>query len=249
MKRIIITLTIGLTLMLFVNAAFAQVSPMYGGQVNGAFGPRTIGQPFSGSQMPGMFGPRTIGRFIAPQPSGFSGYTQPAPAYYNTPYAGQPSMNQIGRLNQSIVAGQMFPEAPMPLDQVPPVFLPDAYAYDGVFGFNEAYYPGEYFGLPTNAGAPNAQNFLPPSQVRMNAGNTSTAKPHPFVLSQQLSNRLTNIARSKGMLSGNSISVYTSNGTARLQGNVNKDSDRVALGYVMSLEPGITRIDNRLAVK
>jgi len=59
---------------------------------------------------------------------------------------------------------------------------------------------------------------------------------------------LTRIARTKGMLAGQAIDVYLSGNVALIEGVVRTRANRVLLGNVVSLEPDVSRIDNRLAV-
>ena len=57
---------------------------------------------------------------------------------------------------------------------------------------------------------------------------------------------MTQIARSKGLLSGPGIDVYLGNNVALMQGAVCTPSDCVLLASVLALEPEVRQIDNRL---
>jgi hypothetical protein len=80
------------------------------------------------------------------------------------------------------------------------------------------------------------------------AALASTARAEPYTRSPGLSDRLTRIARNKGMLVGRAIDVYVSGNAALVQGVVRTRADRALLGNVVGLEPDVSRIDNRLAI-
>ena len=61
-----------------------------------------------------------------------------------------------------------------------------------------------------------------------------------------LSDRLTRIARTRGMLFGQGIDVYLSNNKALVQGIVHSPGDSALLANVLALEPEVRQIDNRL---
>ena len=67
-----------------------------------------------------------------------------------------------------------------------------------------------------------------------------------FSRSPELSDRLTQIARTKGLLFGPAIDIYVSNNVALIQGAVGTPSDSTQLATALAREPGIVRIDNRL---
>jgi hypothetical protein len=83
----------------------------------------------------------------------------------------------------------------------------------------------------------------------MRVDSAVAARGQQFAHSRELSDRLTQIARTKGMLSGKGIKVYLSNNIALLQGAVRTPGDRVLLAYVLNLEPEVRWIDNQLVVK
>ncbi len=68
----------------------------------------------------------------------------------------------------------------------------------------------------------------------------------PYIRSPELSDRLTQIARSKGLLFGPAIDVYVSNNVVLIQGAVGTPSDSTLLASLLALEPDVVRIDNRL---
>jgi len=86
--------------------------------------------------------------------------------------------------------------------------------------------------------------------VRLRAAFPSPAGSQPYTRSPELSERLTRIARDKGMLSGQGIDVYlVGNRVARLQGTVRTSGDRALLANVVGLEPEVYQVDNRLVVE
>ena len=72
------------------------------------------------------------------------------------------------------------------------------------------------------------------------------ASPQPYSRSSELSDLLTHIARSKGLLSGPAIDVYVSNKVTLIQGAVGTPGDCVLLARVLALQPEVQQIDNRL---
>jgi hypothetical protein len=75
-----------------------------------------------------------------------------------------------------------------------------------------------------------------------------SARRQSFSRSPELSDRLTMIARTRGMLVGKGINVYISNDVAVVQGTVRSPADSAALASVLGLEPDVEHIDNRLSV-
>ena len=57
---------------------------------------------------------------------------------------------------------------------------------------------------------------------------------------------MTQVARSKGLLSGPGINVYLGNNVTILQGAVGTPNDCVMLAHLLALEPKVGQIDNRL---
>jgi hypothetical protein len=80
------------------------------------------------------------------------------------------------------------------------------------------------------------------------AASPSAARAEPFRRSPELSNRLTRIAQSRGMLAGGAINVYLSGNVALIQGTLRTGANRTLLANVVGLEPNVSRIDNRLSV-
>ena len=80
--------------------------------------------------------------------------------------------------------------------------------------------------------------------------SASAVRAVAFIRSPELSDRLTRIARARSMLAGEGINVYLNNkNIALLLGSVRMPGDRVMLANVLSLEPDVGQIDNRLVVQ
>ena len=198
-----------------------------------------------GNQTHGTFGDRTLGQSFVPRPSTFGGGIQTGPggnflflgrsdgsAAFATPWrqndtgvvgpspAGQPPLNTV-LSPQSSAPEYNLPEIQAILDLAPPSF-PETNGREGTS-------PAEpVLGLTRGIGPPAAR----PQQ--------------PYIRSPELSDRLTQIARSKGLLSGPGIDVYLGNNVVLLQGAVRTPSDCVLLASVLALEPEVRQIDNRL---
>jgi hypothetical protein len=86
-------------------------------------------------------------------------------------------------------------------------------------------------------------------RVAAGMGSTSVRSRQPSVRSPDLSDRLTRIARAKGMLSGEGIDVYLSNSGAILRGTVRAPGNSVLLANLLALEPEVQQIDNQLVVE
>jgi hypothetical protein len=101
----------------------------------------------------------------------------------------------------------------------------------------------------TNLGtaAVSAMNITPQRAKFYTASALSTHR-QSFSRSPELSDRLTMLARTRGMLVGKGINVYLSNNIALIQGTVRTPTDSAALASVLGLEPEVEHIDNRLSV-
>jgi hypothetical protein len=100
-----------------------------------------------------------------------------------------------------------------------------------------------------NAGAlPGALTGAITPRLKLGPGLPSVPRLQPsYVRSAKLSDRMTAVADTGRMLAGKSINVYLSNGVAMIQGTVHSDNDRNMLAQVLSMEPEVIYIDNRLA--
>ena len=82
----------------------------------------------------------------------------------------------------------------------------------------------------------------------MGEASRSPRSGQPYVRSTELSDRLTQIASSKGMLSGEGIDVFVSNDITILRGAVHTAGNRALLANLLALEPEVQQIDNQLVV-
>ncbi len=217
---------------------------------------------------PGTFGYRVLGQSLAPAPSTFGGgvQTNSAGAFlflgrpngadsFTMPWR-PPYQNMI---DQPIVA---ISPSQLPLRPQQPVG-----GVQGVPPPATAQTPPVQAGPPAQVPPPG--NNAPTPNPEQGAGMTSaaaagaawsytlagstnraaTTRPEPYVRSPELSDRLTRIARVRGMLAGSGIDVYLSGNDALVQGVVRTAANRAVLGNVLGLEPDVSRIDNRLAVQ
>ena len=202
----------------------AQVAPQ-GNQNYGTFGNRTLGQPL-------VPAPGTFGGGIQTAPGGsFLGRSDGSPApgtpglQNNTRApapngAAQPALNVVV-LPQSPAAERDAPELPS-LTNLAPLSVPATNGPEGTVRTAPAL-------GPTAGSAPPA---VSPRQ--------------PYSRSAELSDRMTQIARTKDLLFGPAIDVYVSNNVALIQGAVGTTSDSTQLATALAHEPGVLRIDNRL---
>jgi hypothetical protein len=191
-----------------------------------------------GNQHYGTFGNRTLGQPLVPAPSTFGGGIQTAPGgsflgrsdgspasaspgpQNNTPNAvAQPALNAAVS-PQSPSAERDAPELPS-ITNLAPLSVSETNGPDGT--------------VRTPA-------------LRLTPGSAPpTASPElAYARSKVLSDRLTQIAQTKGLLFGPAIDVYVSNNVALIQGAVGTPSDSIQLATALAHEPGILRIDNRL---
>ncbi len=213
----------------------------------------------------GTFGSRTLGQPLVPRPGTFGGGVQTGPggnflylgradgsAMFATPWrhidpdvllpvlvaspAEQPAPNAV-----------VAPQSPAPqFSAAQPSINPDFVA-----GLLSETSGGEGTGASEQApgvGLPAIPKVTAP-QSGTRAAAASPRVAQPYIRSPELSDRLTRIARSKGMLSSQGIDVYLSNNIARLQGAVRTPGDGILLASILGLEPGVRQIDNRLVVE
>jgi hypothetical protein len=133
-----------------------------------------------------------------------------------------------------------LPESPPNADMVPA--QPEANGAEGTGSADQG------LGAAPGAGQSAAWNYSD-TLGGAPASTPSARRPQPSVRSPELSELLTRIARSKGMLTGQGIDVYVGNVVTLVRGNVRLPSDRVLLARILALEPGVRQIDNRLVAK
>jgi hypothetical protein len=237
----------------------------------GMFGPRTVGGPSYPVATSGMFGPRVVGgqsfgaastgmfgtRFVGPPMNSYNlgiqngtvvalPYASPAnSATLSALYPETPATVVENDMNNMNNAGVM--EEMPPITEAAPQPLPLPAPANGT---------GTPASTPTQQG-PAAAPAVPTAQspAAMNspyprgwafAGTSLPGSAPAYVRSATLSDRLTQIARDRGMLAGQRIEVSLYGDIALVQGTVLTSGDRTVLANVLSLEPRVQRIDNRL---
>jgi hypothetical protein len=212
---------------------------LYPRTASGIFGSQSYGGASFGTSQVGIFGNRFFGPAVNSSVHGTAAVRTPTPAatpstVSNLSKNGNSTLSN-GNLNQksdrnnaaeSPVA-QENREQPLPAETA-----------NGIEGSTPSDQASAAFGAG-NAAMPRQWAFatVPP---------TKSNDHRSFVRSAALSDRLTSIARDKGMLVGRRIDVLLQGDTAVLQGKVHGHGDRAALANVLSLEPRVDYIDNRL---
>jgi hypothetical protein len=218
------------------------------------------------SYQAGQFGYRVLGQPLAPPPSMFNGGL-------STGVTGR--FQALGRLNglgdfampwrqpyqsaigQAIVVSNAPVTLPMqssganaqimppPVTQMPAVPMGPPLQSPQP-GYNAPVpLPEQAAGTTPAAETGRAWNYMTGQSV-----NRAVSVPaESYVPSPVLSARLTRIARARGMLAGPAIDVYLSGDVALVQGLVRNVANGTVLCNVLGLEPGVSRIDNRLVVQ
>ena len=235
--------------------AAAQVMAV-GGRTQGMFGGRSLGQSLGAGTL-GVFGNHVLGQPFQPPAGNFSNYV---------PYASAGTFMNFGSPYGSVsVTGQPFFPPPVASVAMPIAAPPGGYnLYAPTHA--RASDPRRPCRPPLNrlpetngeteGAAPTAAPADPPTMAPVigraiiavaapQAGGTF-ANAGPFARSAELSDRLTRIARAKGMLAGSGLNVYLGNHVALLQGEVRSPGDRTLLANVIGLEPEVRLIDNQL---
>ena len=182
--------------------------------------------PPQGNQNYGTFGNRTLGQPLVPAPSTFGGGIQTAPGGRflgrsdGSPVSATPGLQNSTRVPTPNAAAQpalnaaVSPQSPAAERDAPelpsitnsaPLSVPETNGPEGTVRTAPA------LGLTPGTAAPAAS----PQQ--------------PYSRSPELSDRLTQIARTKGLLFGPAIDVYVSNNVALIQGAVGTPSDSTLL--------------------
>ena len=216
----------------------------------GTFGYRVLGQSLETA--PSTFGggiqTNAAGAFLfIGRPNGADSFTMPWRPPYRS-FADQPiaaiPASQLSLPPQQPVGGVQGTSSPAtaltPATQVgPPAQTPRP-------GYNAPVpSPEQGDGATPGAAAGAAWNYT----LAGSANRATATRPEPYVRSPELSDRLTRIARFRGMLAGSGVDVYLSGDVALVQGLVRTAANRTVLGNVLGLEPDVSRIDNRLAVQ
>ena len=204
-----------------------------------------------GSVVHGTFGDRTLGQSFVPRPSTFGGGVQTGPggsflflgrsdgsAAFVTPWRQNDTGVVVpGSAAQPPPNATILPPLPVPEYNSPELqIIPDL----GPLVFPETN------GREVTGPAEPAPGVGAPSTLGRGVGPLAARPQQPFARSPGLSDRLTQIARSKGILPGQGIDVYLSNNVALLHGTVRAPSDRLLLANILALEPEVRQVDNRL---
>jgi hypothetical protein len=240
----------------------AQMSPQYGDITQGMFGYRAIGRPPAGMQMMGAFGYRSIAQPLAYPSSNFSSVIPLGPSrsytfltspldYYAAPQYqfAVPELNNAAELAAQQGAAGLAPAQPAPT--APAAAQPAATPPAEAIKVETTSATGQTLGVtitPQSAAPPAAANQIMP-RIRTRMSSASPNVKLPFARSTAMSDRMTMIARNKDMLVGRGIEVYLSNNVAQLKGTVRTPADRILLGNVLSLQPGVSYIDNQLVAE
>jgi hypothetical protein len=229
------------------SMALAQLLSQ-GNQVYGTFGNQTLGQPFVPRRSTLVGGIQTgpSGNFLfLGRPDGSTAFA-PMPWRHIDPGLLQEAADAT-RPGQSLLNAVPSAAAPVPVNnppQVPavPSAAPETSGLEGAGPAEQA--PGINVGIGLTA---TPQAILP--RVVESVESAPPRGPQPYVRSPELSDLLTRLARSKGVLSGNGIDVYLSNKAALVEGAVRTPGARVLLANILALEPEVTHIDNRLVAE
>jgi hypothetical protein len=220
----------------------------------GMFGTRTIGGSNFGIAATGMFGNRYVGSALNSYAAGiqngvgvavpYSGLTPnstlPVTNVEGMPYAMEPNTN--GTNNAAEQPAAQSGEQPAAQESAPqPPQTPSG--TEGAMPAEQGAAPSATTGMETVA-----VPTVPYPRGLAFAASASPARTPSAVRSTELSDRMTRIARSREMLVSRGIEVSMQGDIAVLQGTVHTPGEAVLLVNVLSLEPKVRRIDNRLAV-
>ena len=204
--------------------------------------------PPQGNQNYGTFGNRTLGQPLVPAPSTFGGGIQTAPGgSFLGRSDGSPASATPGLQNSTRRAHAQRRRAARPERR--------CFASIARGGARCSRTPVHHeFGPPVGprnewAGrhGPDGAGPWPAGTGTPVAAAPPAASPRqPYSRSPELSDRLTQIARTKGLLFGPAIDVYLSNNVALMQGAVGTPGDCVLMAKVLALEPEVLQIDNRV---
>jgi hypothetical protein len=239
--------------------------PQWGMATNGMFGNRIIGQtvmtspiyaygmqPSVGITVP-YLGQGPTYQVATAYQGALTQFNPYFPSQFINPYdINSTALPQPGVTDTGVPLGQDLGTAAAPAAAYTPgtIGAPVAQAAGMMPGSNPPVATAT--GAGNNAGAGMALAATP--TVTASRGTILMASPSPaagtkpFVRATELSNMLTRLARSRDMLVGERIDVYLSNEVALLRGTVRSSLDRATLANVLSLEPGVSQIDNQLEV-
>jgi len=223
---------------------------------DGGFG-MAVPRPDSGYI--GMFGNRNLGTTLAPRPDQFGSGIRTSPggsflflarpdgaAAFATPWRWTDAIT-VDRAVQGLGLPVGMPAVASAAAPVVPYNVTGAMTGPEIAPAA----PLEATGPEGVPGAEQGAGLAPPplaNRALLHAGALEAAAIQ-YVHSPDLSQRLTQIARTRGMLAGQGIDVALSSQVARLQGTVRTAHDRVLLANIAGLEPEVRQVDNRLTVE
>ena len=201
------------------------------------------------SSQSGMFGNRVLRQPPAPTARMFAGGVTPWLNTYRSvidqALGASPAVQLASPSQQPAGAVQVGTPwgTPTPAVRLGPPAQPPAPGYNSPRPL-----PAQGAGMTSGVATGPAWNFAL-GRGGSRATSASAARVEPYTRSPALSDRLTRIAHSRGMSTGQAIDVYLSGNVALVKGAVRTGANRVLLGNVLGLEPNVSRIDNRLAVE
>jgi hypothetical protein len=209
----------------------------------------------------GMFYNPTFGRSFAPRPNGFGGGIQTGPSgeflhlgrpggvpAFAAPWLNVPAepVSLVGSASAVQRGLQLSPLADSSAAANSAAKLPaagksaSAAALGG--GALRGNVPAElHLGMPSGIELPGVGG----GTLRHGA---AAGGQSPYSRSPRLSEMLTRIAQTRGILLGRRIDVYVGNNVALVEGDVRSAGGRALLASVLSLEPGVRAVANRLTV-
>ena len=199
--------------------------------------------PPQGNQHYGTFGSRTLGQPLVPVPSTFGGGIQTAPGGSflgrsdGSPASVTPGLQNNLGLPASNAAAQ--PALNVAVSPQSPAVERDAPELPSITNLAP-------LSVPATNGPEGTVRTAPVLGLTPQSAPAAASPGQPYFRSAELSDRLTQIARSRGLLFGPAINVYVSNNVALIQGAVGTLSDSNQLATALAHEPGVLQIDNRL---
>ncbi|MCC6126394.1 MAG: hypothetical protein IT426_15660 [Pirellulales bacterium] len=221
----------------------------------GMFGTRTVGGSNFGISSTGMFGNRYLGSALNSYAAGIqNGVGVAAPYSGLMPNSTLPVSNVGGmpsamepNANDTNNTAEQPPEQSAERPAAPEATSQPSPTPTGTEGTPPAD-QGAGSAAPTGMETSAIPSIPYPRGLAFAASALPVRAP-TSVRSAELSNRMTRIARDRGMLVGREIEVSIHGDIAVLQGTVHTPGEAVLLATVLSLEPKVRRIDNRLATE
>lgn len=219
--------------------------------------------PLQGRTHYGTFGSRTMGQPLGPRPNQLANF-QLGPSG-NYLYRG----NVVGATNfptpwrridpsvyfenpRFLAAVQIAEQQALIQSSYQPIQMAPAVAPQATTAANQVVPANQV--LPADLAdlaAPGDMTVVAPPRppALTTAGNVPAAPAIAMVHSATLSERITRVARQRGILEGERIDVSVGGNIARLEGAVRTAHDRQLLANIVGLEPTVYAVDNRLVVR